>query len=130
ITMFGRFCAWATALDGVRADAVASAASAAPAVRVVRHKLIEISSMACCPLLRMLSNLSRRAASGVSTLDARRMHHLFARFPPRPDVRARGRRMSPDQAARYAESNKYEDLFVRSLVRPMPQRGRRRLSID
>src|SRR5271165_3462202 len=58
------------------------------------------------------------------------MHPLFARIPPRPDVRARGRRMSPDQAARYAESNKHEDFFVRSLVTPKPQRGRWRLSID
>src|SRR5271166_4097976 len=43
------FFSWACTLDAGSADAVASAASAAPAVRIDRHKLIETSSMVCCP---------------------------------------------------------------------------------
>src|SRR5208337_1800981 len=38
MTMFGRFCAWASALDGVRADAVARVESATP--REIRPRLI------------------------------------------------------------------------------------------
>src|SRR5271165_1635913 len=52
MTMFGRFWACAIALGAVSAVVDASAASAAPAVRVVRHKLIGTSSLAWLQQLR------------------------------------------------------------------------------
>src|SRR5271166_4932119 len=58
-TMLGFDVACAIALVAGSADAVASAASAAPAVRVVRHKLIAISNLACRP-----TRLWRQSARG------------------------------------------------------------------
>jgi hypothetical protein len=72
--MLGFDVACAIALDAGSADAVASAASAAPAVRVVRHKLIAISSLVAAHAVGTPSTFSRRAASGVSPLETRRMH--------------------------------------------------------
>src|SRR5271165_2865057 len=96
-TMLGFDVACAIALVAGSADAVASAASAAPAVRVVRHKLIAISNLACRPTRRLLRKPARGAPHASSD----------ARVPLRPAANARDRRLSPDKAARYAESGKW-----------------------
>jgi len=78
----------------------------------------------------MPSTLSRRAEVGVSQFDARRTHPLLARIPLQPDPNARDRRVSPDQAAAYANPAKARIFSGRSSVTPKPMRGRRRLVID
>src|SRR5208337_3093081 len=76
-TMLGFDVVCAIALGDVSAVVEASAASAAPAVRVVRHKLIETSGIVCYPQPRMCSDLSRRAGSGSARLFGNIILHRY-----------------------------------------------------